>query len=208
MTADLRMLWVQTETSDAHLVQFFLKVDHCLSQHPRKVDSPYTVALRTSALRALANLVLCLCIQLLPGVLYPVLPCVNKVGASSGDPKGRIVLVPGTHYRERRLLPSQGAEGKHNDNNSPHQWPPRPSYLFLIKMAMQHLSISFRDCCVPVWKGREKMALCMQIFASKGRRPCFLVGGIRGGMKQVFSRRWQCALRQAGPASGITQRIL
>lgn len=33
---------------------------------------------------------LCLCIQLLPSVLRPVLPGVNKVGASSRDPKGRI----------------------------------------------------------------------------------------------------------------------
>lgn len=141
-------------------------------------------------------------------VVSPILSCVNKVGASSRDPQGWILLVPGSHYSNRRLLPASGPAGKHNDNNSPHQRPPRPSYLFLIKMAMQHLSISFRDCCVPVWKGLKKMAPCTQIFASKDRRPCFPDGGIWGGTKQVFSRRWQCALRQAGPASCITRRRL
>lgn len=155
---------------------------------------------------------LCLCTQLLPSVLCPVLPGVNKVGAASRDPKGRILLVPGTHYRKQRLLPTSGAEGKHNDSSSPSQWPPRPSYLFLIKMAMRHLFISFRNRRIPIWKGLENMAVWTQIFASKDRRPClsscFPGGGIWGDTKQVFSRRWQCSLRQAVPAFSITLRIL
>lgn len=114
---------------------------------------------------------LCLCIQLLSSVLRPVLPGVNKVGASSRDPKGRILLVPGTHYRKERLLSASGAEGKHNDS-SPRQWPPRPSYLFLIKMRCKAFSSPSGTAVFPFERGLENTAPCTQIFASKDRRPC------------------------------------
>lgn len=58
-------------------------------------------------------------------------------------------------YRKQRLLPALGAEGRSHD----HQRPPQPSYLFLIKMTIQHLFVSFRELESSNWKGQEKMAL-------------------------------------------------